>query len=121
MPLVIIKADEVRDGEPRWWCISVESARRDIDNRTVVMSDLHDKPNTDGVRGTTPCPVAIVCRPDAPTPVADRPSPPAIDPRREVFWSAAFCAALTTRMVESAASVADLALAEWDRRWGGAK
>lgn len=34
MPLVIIKADEVRDGEPRWWCISVESARRDIDSGT---------------------------------------------------------------------------------------
>lgn len=112
MPLVIIKADEVRDGEPRWFAVSYADACRAIVDGEATPEFLHiDSP--DSFEAGTKVTHAIV----------DRTEPPVIDPRREAFWSAAYCTAYSDGEVSEpqAGRCADASLAEWDRRWGGDK
>lgn len=68
MTLQVIKAEDVRDGEPRWWCDDGYAAQA---LTWIDAMHLHTEPRS----GTTAaCHIAIVDRP-APTPT----TPPALD------------------------------------------
>jgi hypothetical protein len=114
---IIVRAEEVRPDEPRWWATSYSDAACAIASGDA--NNLH----TDGLdecEDGDKYTHAVVDRPE-------QPAPPAVDPREEAFWSAAFCTALTGSInyagkdedkASDAALQADAALAEWRKRFG---
>lgn len=101
--LTIVKAEDVREGEPRLWWPSLS-----MPTTGIYLDMLHlDSREACG------CPGALAA-------IVDRPAaPPQPDPREEEVWRVAFnCETGRGCGVEYAASKADAAADEWRKRWG---